>query len=102
MMNITKEELLDMVGSFVWCVKPNNSEWFIKTNKGNFVWSDPQLGGDNNISPIENGVTPEAYFGKPCFNKGEYAIYLFCGDQFKIVLSANHSFSPCWELDWLV
>lgn len=33
-------------------------EWFLRTNKGNFIWSDPEYGGDNTIVFFSNEADP--------------------------------------------
>ena len=45
-MTITKGDLLNLIGDFTWLW---NDIFFIETEQGNFVWSDPEYNGDNTI-----------------------------------------------------
>ena len=47
--NITKDELLDKIGSFTYMF---GMEFFIETDIGNFVWKDPDYSGDNTLTYV--------------------------------------------------
>jgi len=70
-----KEKLAETVGKFTWDFGQN---FFIETEFGNFVWSDPSYDGDNTIIRFNGSV-----YGR---NKGEYMIGDFCGKDFVFVL----------------
>jgi hypothetical protein len=68
--------------TWMWCDK-----FFLETNKGNFIWSDPDYGGDNTI------VKTDFDLAQYCENmhvgcgrsKGKHIIDRYCGDQVKII-----------------
>ncbi len=74
---------LNDIAEFTWLY---GSQWFLETNKGNFVWSDPEYGGNNTIVPyadtyekfIDSGNIP---FGRA---KGEHVVGDYCGFEVKI------------------
>ncbi len=85
---MTKEELLNTRGHFTWSF---GNEFFIEIYidgiKKNYVWSDPEYGGDNNIRKYEG--TYEDWcdhlgirFGR---DKGFHVIKNYCGDDVKII-----------------
>lgn len=75
---------LDTVASFTWCWA---DEFFLETEHGNYIWSDPDYNGDNTIRPY--GGDYKYYckesnipFGR---DKGTHRIRDYCGDQVKFV-----------------
>lgn len=74
---MNKEKLLDMIGDFTWNFA---SHFFIETNEGNFIWSDPDYYGDNTIIPYQGTV--QDYFGDSFGRcKGRHLIRLYCGED---------------------
>jgi len=75
---------LDDSGEFSWNF---NKLFFIETNKGNFVWSDPDYNGDNTIKPFDG--TLKDFLKQqniPCVrDKGFHTIRHYCGDNVKIM-----------------
>ncbi len=49
MSKLTKNDL----GKFTYCW---GMDFFIETEKGNFLWKDPEYGGDNTISPYKGSL----------------------------------------------
>ena len=81
---ITKEELLELVGAFSWNY---GNTFFIETEKGNFIWKDPDYSGDNTISSFDGDY---AAFCKKvnvpyCRDKGQHFIKDYCGKEIKLV-----------------
>lgn len=79
---IDRENIANLVGSFTWNF---SNEFFIETQDGNFVWSDPDYMGTGYIS--EYPGTYEQWIKKQGIpygrDKGKHMIGSFCGD-FKI------------------
>lgn len=67
---MTTEELLTLEGDFTWDFGQN---FFIQTEKGNFVWSCPDYNGDNSITPYPHSYSE---WIKPSFgrSKGRHII----------------------------
>ena len=69
---------LNTFAEFTWGF---GQRFFLETNEGNFVWSDPEYNGDNTISPFrgtyKNWVKQENIpFGR---GKGRHTIKSYCG-----------------------
>lgn len=72
---LTKED----DASFTYCW---GMYFFLETKKGNFVWKDPDYGGDNTISPYK-GNLKDFYkeVGTSCGrDKGRHKIKDYCKD----------------------
>ena len=52
-MNWKKSLTVEDVADFTWNW---NDLFFLETAKGNFVWSDPEYGGDNTIRPYNGDL----------------------------------------------
>lgn len=71
---------LDTVAEFTWLF---DQEFFLETAEGNFIWCDPDYGGDNTIRKVnmtlkqycEHTGTP---FGR---DKGQHYIRTYCGQE---------------------
>jgi len=50
---MTKQEVLNLIGEFSWNF---GQEFFIETDRGNFVYSDPEYGGDNTLRPFNGDL----------------------------------------------
>lgn len=76
---MTKNEIENLRGNFSWNF---GDELFIETDKGNFVWSDPEYEGDNTLY-LFNG-SYEDYLKQEnisfCRDKGTHLIKNYCGD----------------------
>lgn len=81
---MTKDYLGGLMGEFTWDF---GCHFFIETNEGNFVWSDPDYNGDNSIIKFtgtvndymtDYGANPDMY-GR---DKGTHLISTYCGDDF--------------------
>ena len=71
------ETLKNLVGSFCWNY---SNKFFIETDMGNFVWSDPDYHGDNTMK-MYNGTYQEwlKEQGIPyCRDKGNHIIGNYC------------------------
>jgi hypothetical protein len=83
---INKEALINMVGDFTYMF---GMHFFIETEVGNFVWSDPDYQGDNTMTLFKG--TYKDYckqdsmggFGR-C--KGKHLIGRYCGEDFTVVI----------------
>lgn len=76
---MTKEQVGNLVGSFGWDF---GQHFFIQTNAGNFIWSDPEYGGDGSIRPYVGSLKT---WLKGCQlpyvrDKGKHGIREYCGD----------------------
>lgn len=72
-----KEKIGPLVGTFTWSF---GELFFIETEAGNFVWSDPEYGGDNTIVPFKGDYNKWARemsipFGR---DKGKHIISEYC------------------------
>ena len=78
------QEFLNMTGEFTWFF---GMHFFIETDIGNFVWSDPVYYGDNSIKPYPGTVQEYSefcgHFGR-C--KGVHTIGEYCGNEVKILV----------------
>lgn len=78
------EAILDEVGDFTWNF---GSEFFVETSKGNFIWSDPDYGGDNTLTRFVD--TYRAYDSENNFrggrSKGKHVIRSYCSDKVKVM-----------------
>jgi len=71
---------LETIGTFTWSF---GQTFFIETNEGNYVWSDPDYGGDNTIS-LFNGNYYDwiEHIGIPFGrDKGSRFIGEYCGNE---------------------
>lgn len=74
---LTKEQIGDLVGDFTWDF---GNKFFIETNKGNFVWSDPDYHGGTNIITPFNGSIKEFFKDSYGRDKGTHVIKDYCRD----------------------
>jgi hypothetical protein len=83
-MMVTLEMLLNSMGEFAWAW---NYKFFIETGYGNYVWHDPDYGGDNTIRKY-NG-TLRAFIQEEGISvvrdKGEHILRNYCGSEVKAV-----------------
>ena len=75
---------LDAVGNFTWLW---GQYFFIETNHNNYVWSDPEYGGDDTIRPYDGSLEKfcnelNIPLGR---DKGRHVIRDYCGDDVQIV-----------------
>ena len=75
---------LNDYGSFTWMW---DQKFFIETDKGNYIWSDPGYGGDNTLRPYwgtyqdylqDTGIP----YGR---DKGKHPIKAYCGEEVQIL-----------------
>lgn len=83
---MNKEKLLSLVGDFIWLW---GMEFFIETGEGNFVWEDPDYGGNNTIRPYSGSLDDYLKgtaipYGR---DKGKHVIADYCGDKIIFVES---------------
>jgi hypothetical protein len=76
---MTKEQLAQTVGEFVWLF---SYEFFIETAIGNFIWKDPDYNGDGSIRKYDGNLKQYLQkthipFGR---DKGKHLIGDYCGD----------------------
>jgi hypothetical protein len=78
---MNKVEIGNLIGEFIWNF---GSEFFIETDYGNFIWSDPDYGGDNTIRKYRGSFSKyiKGGFGR---DKGRHKIFDFCGDGFCVM-----------------
>lgn len=77
---LDREQLLDSVGDFTWDF---GQQFFVETEHGNFIWSDPDYNGDNSFTKYEGTYKDwmplnSGRFGR---SKGKHIIRSYCGDQ---------------------
>jgi len=71
---LTKE----MTADFTWDF---GQTFFLETSEGNYLWSDPDYGGDNHIRKYDgsyNDWLPPPLYGR---SKGSHAIKDYCGED---------------------
>lgn len=51
--NMNSKEISLLKGSFYWCF---GYDYFISTERGNFIWKDPQFGGDNSFISFNGNI----------------------------------------------
>ena len=83
---LTKEEISGLVGEFTWDF---GQCFFIETEVGNFVWSDPDYNGDNSLTLFDGDILDffrgdihseySDFFGR---DKGMHFIRDYCGEDF--------------------
>lgn len=81
-MELSKEEVGKLYGRFTWTW---GKEFFIETSEGNFIYSDPDYGGDNTLRSVDASYKEwsEPYsFGR---DKGRHYITDFCGESFQLL-----------------
>ena len=82
---LTKDFLESRAGYFTHIT---GCKWFLTTDIGNFVWSDPQYNGDNTMT-LFNG-SYEDYCTQNDLNqnrsKGVHLVNRFCGEEFTLVI----------------
>ena len=78
---MTKEEFLNLDAEFIWGW---GDEFFLETDVGNFIWSDPDYRGDNTIRPTSQSygqwIDPHnnGSFGRA---KGVHNVRAYCGED---------------------
>ncbi len=75
---------LETVAEFLWCW---DHIFFLETSEGNFIWSDPNYGGDNTIKPF-NGTLNEYQEERDIGfvrQKGFHRIKEYCGEEVMFV-----------------
>lgn len=77
---------LDTIASFGWNFA---KEFFLETKEGNFVWSDPDYGGDNTIRKFNGSLVDYCkQAGIPYIrDKGHHTVRNYCGKDVKFDLS---------------
>lgn len=80
-MPITK----DTIAEFTWNF---NMYFYVETAEGNYIWSDPDYGGDNTLKKTHlsyaEWIDPDnkGLFGR---FKGTHTVGRYCGDDVKII-----------------
>jgi hypothetical protein len=75
---------LDDIGEFTWSF---SKQFLIETCNGNFVWNDPDYGGDNIITLFDGDYKKwcddlNIPYGR---DKGTHTIRGYCGEKVKII-----------------
>lgn len=69
------------VGDFTWDFGMN---FFVETEHGNYIWSDPDYRGDNTLKKYDG--THKDYFGRLWGRgKGQHIIADYCGDDVIVI-----------------
>lgn len=82
---ISREDILNLTGEFTWFW---GKYFFVETNIGNFIWSDPDYGdGDNTFTKTDMTYKQfcDAYNYPYGRDKGTHVIKDYCGDMIQIV-----------------
>ena len=74
------EDILNTVGDFTWSF---HNTFFVETDLGNFVWSDPDYDGDNSFTYVDyeykEWLKKEGIpYGR---SKGKHVIRDYCGED---------------------
>lgn len=77
---MTREEFLNCQAEFDWSF---GDKWYVITPYGNFVWSDPDYGGDNTFTKVSYNCKkfcqiehiPYVRF------KGKHTVRGYCGEE---------------------
>lgn len=77
---LDREQILNSIGQFTWDF---GQRFFVATEHGNFVWSDPDYNGDNSFTKFDGSFKDwidqtGVPFGRA---KGRHLIRSYCGDQ---------------------
>lgn len=77
-----RDDILTCLAEFTWDF---GNKFFVETELGNFVWSDPSYQGDNSFTQTAMSFDEwiNGSFGR---SKGHHLVERYCGDQIKIVL----------------
>jgi len=84
---------LDTIASFTWMF---GNTFFLETSEGNGIWSDPDYGGDNVITPYKGSYKDYCKEIKQNYgrDKGEHTIRGYCGDNVVFGPEKNGAFLP--------
>lgn len=68
-------------------IKISRNKSFLKTKFGNYIWSDPEYGGNNSIKKFKGSLQDAFATGLAKFSehKGEYNINYYCGSDVDIL-----------------
>lgn len=82
---MNKETLLLTFGDFSWDF---GMKYFIETSQGNFIWSDPDYGGDNSIKSFNGSLNDFMSQNNLILvrDKGKHLIVNYCGSNFKFIV----------------
>ncbi len=74
------KKILDMKAKFTWFW---SDRFFVETEAGNFVWSDPSYNGDNTLTRFDGDIEDfcETYYYDFGRDKGEHLIKDYCGSE---------------------
>ena len=64
-----------------------SNRFLLETDNGNFVWNDPDYGGDNTITRFNGGIKEFCKSENIPYvrSKGQHRIGDYCGDEVKII-----------------
>lgn len=81
---LNKEEFLDTIAEFSWDF---HQTFFVETEYGNFIWSDPSYGGDNTLRGFNGTHTMWLNeINLDCSRcKGNHRLGRYCGSDVDIV-----------------
>ena len=81
---MSNEEILELSGSFGWDF---GEHFFIETSSGNYVWSDPEYGGDNTLRRYDGPLKQWLRAKRQPYvrDKGVHRIRDYCGADVKVV-----------------
>ena len=80
-MQIPDNDLLKQYADFTWNF---GMLFFVETSIGNFIWSDPDYGGDNSFR--KTNQTINEFFGSSFGRcKGKHKIENYCGSFISII-----------------
>lgn len=76
--------LLDSVAHFTQRI--DTDEFYVETDNGNFIFSDPQAGGSNTLKPCSFSYAQwTRKYGKAIRDRGRHVIRNFCGNGVRVV-----------------
>ena len=80
-MSFKKELLLNSFGHFTSMF---GCEFFIETSLGNFIWKNPDYGGNNTMTKTSLSYK-EFAAGRLGRDKGMHDIERYCGNEFELI-----------------
>ena len=76
-------EILGSMGNFCWDFR---FTWFVETKYGNFIWKDPDYGGDNSFTQTIKTFCQYNTNRQTWRDKGDHQIEKYFGGDINIIL----------------
>lgn len=89
---LKRSEVENLIGDFTWDF---GRQFFIETNKGNFVWSDPDYNGDNKLTPYDGSYKDWIKSPRYGRDKGKHRIGDYCEN---FIYDVDYLYEKCVEI----